>query len=151
MPFNQHGSIDGERLGRSERGAAEPHAGPHECVASALLGPEEHVLVDMAPPEVWSPSEAIGQCRPQPMIRHQLRPQDGGPAATKIDALEAIAVCIVARQTGKAPQLCRGKQAGPGQPCAGTVRFDDMPDAGIASGETRRAITQSIPSTSIME
>ena len=151
MPIEQRRSIDGECPRRSERRIAEPHAGPNECVASALLGPEEHVLVDMTSPEVWASGKATGQCRTQPTIRHQLRPQDGGSPATEIDAFEAIAVCAVARQIGKSTQLRRREQAGAGQPRAGTFRFDDVPDAGMAGGETRRAVTQSIPSTSIIE
>ena len=99
MPIEQRRSIDGECPGRSERRIAEPHAGPNECVASALLGPEEHMPVDMTPPEVWASGKATGQCRTQPTIRHQLRPQDSGspPRDRRIRSHRGLRRCAAER------------------------------------------------------
>ena len=140
-----------ERHRRCAAHRREPDAGPDECVAPPLLGPEEHMAVDMAPPEVGAPGKAAGQCRQQPVIAHQLRPQDGGAALAKIDALKPVAVCAATRQIGNTTQLRRRQQTGLGQPGARAIRLDDVPDTRIASGETRRAVSQAIPSTSIME
>jgi hypothetical protein len=107
VPFEQFRGIDGERQRRSRR-ITEPNAGPGECIASPLLGPEEHMAVDMAPPEVGASGKCAGECRQQPVIPHLLRPQDGGAAPAYIDALKTVAVCAATRQIGNTTQLrCR--------------------------------------------
>jgi hypothetical protein len=85
------------------------------------------------------------------MVRHQLRPQDRGSATAEIDALECIAIRSADWQAGAAAQLGSREQASLVQPRSSAVRLDNVPDTGIASGETRRSVAQAIPSTSIIE
>ena len=79
------------------------------------------------------------------MIRHLLRSQHGGAALAQVNGMEIVAVGAIVSHIS-----CRN-QAGLQQPVAGAIRLDDMPDAGIARGEARRAVVQAIPSTSIIE
>jgi hypothetical protein len=85
------------------------------------------------------------------MIAHLLWSQDGGATAAEINGLEGIAICATAGHARKPTQLCGREQTCLGQPRAGAIRFDDVPDAWVASDETRCPCPQSIPSTSIIE